>query len=252
MRGIITEKQYEIYYHDIDYNMKALITSLVNFFGDVAMYQSEELGIGIDYLRSNNVAWVLYKWDIYILEFPHYGDKIIVKTSAYSLKKFYAFREYEICNGEGKVICTAKSVWFLINTEKRRPIRVLNDLYKAYNIDEKCSEELSIDKIREIDRVDNEETFTIRYSDIDTNRHVNNTKYISWAIEAIPVEKTLKYTLKKVRVVYKKETRYGHSITSQVQIDDNGDTMNCIHKILNEEGKEVTLLETSWISNKEN
>lgn len=252
MRGIIAKKQYEIYYHDIDYNRNALITSLVNFFGDVATYQSEELGIGLDYLKSNNAAWVLYKWDIDILEFPMYGDKIIVKTSAYSLKKFYAFREHEICNGEGKVICTAKSVWFLIDIKKRKPIRILKNLYKAYNIDENCNEELSIDKVKDLTRVDNEETFTIRYSDIDTNRHVNNTKYISWAIEAVPLEKILKYTLKGVRVVYKKETRYGHSITSQVQIDDNGDTMDCIHKILNEEGKEVTLLETSWVSNKDN
>ncbi|MBU3207518.1 acyl-ACP thioesterase [Clostridium algidicarnis] len=252
MRGIITAKQYEIYYHDIDYNRNALITSLVNFFGDVATYQSEELGIGMDYLKSNNAAWVLYKWDIDIVRFPKYGEKVIVKTSAYSLKKFYAFREHEVCDENGNIIGTAKSVWFLIDIEKRKPIRILKSLYKAYNIDEKCNEELSIDKIKNLTKVDNEESFTIRYSDIDTNRHVNNAKYISWAIEAVPLEKVLKYTLKRIKVVYKKETTYGHSIISQVQIDDNGDTMDCIHKILDDEGKEVTLLETFWISNQEN
>ncbi|WP_343216357.1 acyl-[acyl-carrier-protein] thioesterase [Clostridium simiarum] len=246
MRGVITEKQYEIYYHDIDYNRKALITSLVNFLGDVATYQSEELGVGIDYLMKNEVAWVLYKWDIDIKEFPTYGDKITVKTSAFSLKKFYAFREHEICNDKGQVIGTAKSIWFLINFKKRRPVKILKRFYEVYEIDENCKEELHIDDINELSRVDHEQSFTIRYSDIDTNKHVNNAKYISWAIEAVPLDVILKYRLERVKVTYQKETTYGHSINSKVQVEDKDDSMYCIHRIFDEEGKELTLLETFW------
>ena len=46
--------------------IKGTITSLMNYLDDIAIGQSEQLGVGVDYLKQRNVAWVLYKWDIKI------------------------------------------------------------------------------------------------------------------------------------------------------------------------------------------
>ena len=38
---------------------------------------------------------------------------------------------------------------------------------------------------RPIESVDCEKTFHVRYDDLDINNHVNNTVYITWALEAL-------------------------------------------------------------------
>ena len=48
--------------------------------------------------------------------------------------------------------------------------------------------------------------FNVRYSDIDTNGHVNNSKYVSWIIETVPLEIVLNYTLKNLKMDYKRNS----------------------------------------------
>lgn len=246
MAGIETSKIYELYYHDVDYKKKALITTLINYFGDLATYQSEELGIGMDFLKAKNVAWVLYKWDIEIEDYPCYGERITVKTRPYSFKKFYAYRTFEILSEKGVVLGRAKSLWFLIDRDRRRPVRVNEEFYKAYKIDMDKSEELDIDPIDKIKEIHFYKDFDVRYSDIDTNRHVNNSKYVAWALETVPLEIVLNHSIRRIKVVYEKETTYGDIIKSCTEVVDNGDEKICLHKIANSEGKELTLLQTYW------
>lgn len=246
MGAIVTEREYNIHYYEVDYKKRVLITNIVNYFGDLATYQSEICGIGMDYMLEKRLAWVLYKWDINMKEYPSYGDKIIVKTYAYSFRKFYAYRKYEICNEKGELIGTADSLWFLINIDKRRPVRISEEFYEAYGLDKSKNDDIAMEDILKVEDVHKENNFTVRYSDIDTNKHVNNSKYISWAIEVVPLDIVKDYTLKRLKVVYEKETTYGHEVRSLVQIDKKENEILCRHKIIDEEGKELTLLETIW------
>lgn len=249
MPGFVYEKEYEIHYYEIDYNRRALITSLVDFFGDIATAQSEQLGVGIEYLKENNLAWVLYKWNIDVIKYPVYGEKIIVKTCPYSMKKFYAYRTFEVLNKEGETIAKAESIWFLINLERRRPGRISEDVYKFYGLDYNDQNTLEIEDIKKPDKIDSEKIFNVRYSDIDTNQHVNNVKYIAWAIETVPMEVVLNYTLKNLKVTYEKETTYGETIKVITEIINNDNIVTCLHKIVDKEEKELTLIETTWEKN---
>ncbi|MCM0649202.1 thioesterase [Clostridium swellfunianum] len=246
MPGFIYEKEYEIHYYEVDNRGRALITSIVDFLGDIATKQSEELGIGIDYLKENKLAWVLYKWNIDMYKYPVYGDIIKIKTCPYSMRKFYAYRAFEIFNSQGELLGKAESVWFLINLERRRPARIGQDIYKFYGLDVDDESILEIGDIEKLQNVNSEKMFNVRYSDIDTNQHVNNAKYIAWAIETVPMGIVINYTLKNIKVTYEKETTYGETITvfTETKVNDNQTT--CIHKIIDKEGKELTLLKTIW------
>lgn len=246
MPGFTYEKEYEIHYYEIDYKEKALITSIVDFLGDVATKQSEELGVGIEFLKEKNLAWVLYKWDIDMYKYPSYGEKIRVKTCAYSMRKFYAYRKFEILSLEGETLGKAESVWFLINVQKRRPVRVPEELYKFYGVDLNDDSMLEIEDIEKLQNISFEKTFNVRYSDIDTNRHVNNAKYIAWAIETVPLDIVLNYTLLNVKVTYEKETTYGEMIKVLTELIKEEEKVVCLHKIIDKEEKELTLLKTVW------
>jgi medium-chain acyl-[acyl-carrier-protein] hydrolase len=246
MDKLITTKDYEIHFYEIDYSRKALITSIVNFFGDIAMQQSDNLGIGLDWLMGNNLGWVIYKWDVTMIRYPKINEKVTVRTWPYSLRKFYACRQFDILDSEGNVICTADSIWFLIDTKKRRPTKISNEMYELYRVSKGCSDIIDFGKLSGPEVIDSEKEFYVRYSDIDTNRHVNNVKYIDWCIETVPLEVVLKYTLKNVKVIYEKETKYGDRIKCSTQIMKEDHEVTCLHKIDDEAGNRLTLIKTVW------
>lgn len=243
---VVTDRNYNVHYYEVDIHKRALITSIIDYLGDMAMYQSAILGVGVDYLKENKIAWVLYKWDITMESYPLLNETIKVQTFAHSFRKFYAYRKYEIIDAGGNKIGYASSVWILINTDRRRPIRITKDMYEAYGIEDNNNDVLSIQDIQEVNTVHEEKSFNVRYSDIDTNRHVNNVKYVAWALETIPVDIVLNYKLKNIRVTYIKETTYGETIKVSTEIIREESKTICRHKIINEEGTELTLLESTW------
>lgn len=249
MAGITYDKEYEIHYYEVDYRRKASITSIVDFLGDIATRQSEELGVGIDYLKEHGLGWVLYKWNIDIDKYPMYGEKIIIRTCPCSMKKFYAYRTFEIRSCQGELLGKAESIWFLINTERRRPIRVSEDMFKFYGLTIQDDQPIEIEDIQRPSNDGIMKEFTVRYSDIDTNRHVNNEKYIAWSIETVPMDLVLNYTMKNLKVTYEKETTYGETIMVITEVVDDGDNRITLHKIMDREDKELTLLKMFWEKN---
>lgn len=244
---LVTGRDYNIHYYEVDIHKRALMTSIINYLGDMAMYQSEILGVGIEHLKENNLAWVLYKWDITMDSYPLLNETIRVQTCPYSFRKFYAYRKHEIFDAEGNRIGHANSVWFLINTNRRRPMKIMESMYEAYGIDDGNNESIEIEDIPPINAVDSEKIFQVRYSDIDTNMHVNNVKYVSWALETVPKDIVLNYELKNIKVTYEKETTYGETIKVSTEVIREENKIICRHKIVNEEGTKLTLLESIWV-----
>lgn len=87
--------------------------------------------------------------------------------------------------------------------------------------------------------------FHVRRSDIDTNGHVNNARYVEWMIEGIPEDLTQDYQLSELEVIYKKETMYGTDILSACQ-NMNVEPPEYLHRILDEKEHELALGRTAW------
>ncbi|CAG7838923.1 acyl-ACP thioesterase [Clostridium novyi B str. ATCC 27606] len=245
MSGVITEKEYEIHYYETHTKHQATITNIIDFFTDVATFQSEKLGVGLDFMMENKMAWMLYKWDINVHRYPKYREKIIVVTEPYAIKKFYAYRKFYILDENRNVIATAKSVWLLIHIEKRKPLKISSEIIKAYNLTDKKSD-IKIEKLGKLPEEYTSLEFRVRYSDIDTNGHVNNEKYAAWMLESLPRNIISEYTLINIKITYKKETLYGENIRVLTGIKESEDKVVFIHNVIRENGELLTEGETVW------
>lgn len=243
---ICKEKEFEIHFYETDFRRRVLPSRLLNYCDDIAVTQTEDLGVGIDYLSENHIAWVLHQWDIKIADYPVFQDTIRVKTTPYASKKFYAYRLYEIFNTEGRKIFTAHSSWFLIDLDKKRPLKIPDHMRQAYGMADEPEGALELEKPSEINDYSDKKTFQVRYSDIDTNRHVNNVKYVEWAMEALPFEILEQCTLRELKIIYKKEAKYADQVESWVKTEGGQNRWRCYHKIAAADGSEFCTMESIW------
>lgn len=82
------EREYFIHYYDCDNNLHLNIVNVMRYFEDIALLNSEDAGIGLNYYQKNNVAWLLYKWDIIINQLPAYRDTIKIITEPLGYEGF--------------------------------------------------------------------------------------------------------------------------------------------------------------------
>lgn len=126
-------------------------------------------------------------------------------------------------------------------------MRIPKYIYELYDFDYNLKNNIKIDKVRVCDREENIKEYEIRYRDIDSNGHVNNVNYVEWAIESVPLEIVKNFSIKRVNVVFEKETKYGESINvSCSTLLNEGDKIVTTHLIKNNDGIEVCKLELEW------
>lgn len=82
----IFKKEYKINIFNVDSEHKCKFSSLVDFFWDVIISQSDYLGETKEGFVHNQYIWVLLKYDITIYEYPKFGDTITVDTKVLGSK----------------------------------------------------------------------------------------------------------------------------------------------------------------------
>lgn len=247
MAGKKIKKDYFIHSFDTDYRLKMRPSRILCFFQDIAMWQSEDLGVGLKYLEEKNFAWVIVRYNIKIHKYPRYMDTVRIETYPDHNRKLYYFRKFIMYSEEGECLIEADSSWMLID-KKNETLRLMTEeMQKVYGYKDEEYEKIEFAGISKIKESDNERTFQVRYSEIDSNLHVNNTVYLSWAIETMLKEVVVNYEINNIEVQFKKEAKYGDEITVKTLIQEKiEDAIIAIHNICNQEGHVICLIRTKW------
>ncbi len=170
-------------YSECNGKEQAGLTNILDYLQDVCTFQAEELHVGVKYMRQHHIAWVLNSWQVDILRYPLFGEKIRITTWPYDFYGFYGFRNFKIEDVAGDMIVRANSVWVFMDTQKGRPVKILPQVQAAYHKESRLDMEYLDRKIPDFDASPVEEKIQIPRGFIDTNEHVNNAKYIAIAQE---------------------------------------------------------------------
>ena len=108
---MVYEFDSRVRYSEVDSQGRLTWLALMDYFQDCSVFQSESLGIGVDYLAKNHQAWVLTSWQIVLNSMPKLAESVTTQTWAYDMKGFYGYRNFSMNNGQGyKYWKTGKSV----------------------------------------------------------------------------------------------------------------------------------------------
>lgn len=241
-------KTYDVLYYDSDVNENIKMVSLMKIFGDISSIHEEELAHeGIKYLKENKLSWIIYSYSIDIKKSIKYRSKIKVETYLEGIKKFYASRVYKIYDENNNFLAEGKIIFLLIDLEKRKAVRIPKEYCELINMSDCGEVELKSTKVEKLVREDLEALISVRRSDIDFNKHVNNTKYLEWTMEATPECILDDYSLISAKIKYEKEVRLGENVNIICQWDEIEEGYKCLYKIVNEaSGENSASIETIW------
>ncbi len=208
--GKIYSKEYEVSSMNINIGGRLGLYGLLSLMQDAAALHAEELGFGIRQMLEKNSFWVMAQQSLKVKRWPHWQDQIQIRTWPRKPEGFKTYRDFQIFMG-GDCIAECTTLFMALDGLTRKPAKsAFYDDLIALNIDEAL--ELETQKILPNKEAELVNTITVRNSDIDVNRHVNNTKYSQWTLDSIPLTTHSKYKIFEFDINFTAETFLGDEI----------------------------------------
>jgi len=223
---------------------------IFNYMQDLAAKSIEKYGFqyGCEGLAQKGLGWFIIRYRLEFEDYPVNIKELKLLTESRGVQKLTAYRDFEVYdNKTGNRLLRGASSWFIVNLKEKSVVNIKQEFPEFLNYD-KREDDLQLRKLHTLDRIDTEKVFHVRYDDIDINNHVNNTVYITWALEALSYAFRVLHRLKSMDIYFKHDIQYGDDILSQVKFDDENNSTE--HVIKNAKtGEELCLLKMEFIKN---
>lgn len=215
--------QTRVRFSEVDSNLQITLPAILTYFQDCSIFHSDSIGMGVADMMREGHAWILSSWQIIIDRYPGLGEDLAISTWAYGWKSFFGYRNFKMEDASGKMTAYANTNWIYTDIRTGRPVKIPKEVSDAYSIEPPLDMEISG---RKIPVPENgwipDSTFAVRKSDIDSNHHVNNERYVLIAQEFLPDD----FITRQMRAEYKSSAKYG-------------DTM---YPVVTDEGSKITVV----------
>lgn len=184
----ILKENFKVRYTEVDIHAKLSLQGILKYLQEVGCLHTDLAGIGLKDVQKTHIAWLAIQWKLEIYDYPIWNSKLTVETWPTHTDGIHCYRDYLIYNEKNEIIVKATSTWLVFDTEKNKLRRTPEDLNKILEPDSKRNFEEEPKKLKEPENYDTEIEYTVLRRDIDTNKHVNNINYVTFAYEALPLE----------------------------------------------------------------
>lgn len=206
-----------IRYSEIGRDGVLRIDGLINYFQDCSTFQSEDLGVGIEYLSAMDRCWIINSWQIKVHRYPKLGEEVKIFTWPNTLKGVFGTRNFKLTDRNGELLAVANSLWTFFDTQNLRPTKIPEKVLSRYEMEPAFEAEWEGRKIMLPQDMQGAEAFYVQPVHLDTNNHVNNGQYISMAMAYLPED----FKVTGVRAEYKKAALLGDRIFPYIYNEEN-------------------------------
>lgn len=196
--------------------------ALCDFMQVAAGNHAAQLGLSMESLLQDGRAWVLAFLRLEVDRYPAWHETLEIETWPSGLDRLYATREFVLSDKDGDC-ARATSAWLVIDTDRRRPLRPPAELNEIDPPDRSPAIEVERSKMEPptTGPVHSRE-FRVRYHDLDLNRHVNNVRYVEWALETLPAEWHDAHALDGLTLEFRAETTADDPVRSTIHHAETG------------------------------
>ena len=212
----------------------AALPALCVYLQEAAGHHAGALGVSMRQLRETNQAWVLSHLHLALDRPPGADEAVTIATWPSGLEGLRATREF-VLSVDGAEVGRATSRWFVIDTERRRPVRPPRSLYDLDTPDRPPPLPHDFDDLPGPARVDHETTWTARYHDLDLNRHVNSVRYLEWALGTLPDPLLDAHRCTGLALQFRAEATGGTPVRTTAHLDAGGAPKTARHALYHAE-----------------
>ncbi|MCL1863498.1 MAG: thioesterase [Defluviitaleaceae bacterium] len=202
--------KHRITYYDLDAAGRVKLSALLRMVHIAADINANELGIGFHALSQYSMSFVLQRFALSVMREPTYDEEVTIRTWPDSVARGTFLRKGDMHDGGGKKIMEWTSMWILLDLAERKILRPsalpveLPD-FENYGV-EIMPVKIALPNT-ELPKA-NQYVHTVRYADIDTNNHMNNSVYADLITNALGATGAWR----EVQINYLAETRLGEEI----------------------------------------
>ena len=235
---------YTVQYQDVDADRRLRLHTLENYLLNVAGRVADELGFGIPNLLPMGYTWIITRLNLEMRYLPRHGEVLTIETWIEQNVHMLSVRDYRLyvrqADGSEVLLGIAKSVWAVLDLEKREIVNVFDlpmfdgavDGEVLQIVKPVCLLPIQAEEARLLPGTLAADSIphTIQYSDVDYNRHCNSCRYLEWMLNACTwhhTDQPFRLDINYVKELHLGEQMHTHFVQTarsiQYQQTDNQD-----------------------------
>lgn len=237
---------YPVRSYDVDARGRLSVISICNFLQDAAGCHAHALGVSIDQLHPLHLTWVLVRMRIELFHPLAWRDRLQIRTWPSHQERLISQRDFLLSDGEGREVGRCVTSWVLMDLQRWRPQR-LKALPKPLPTPDRPRVLTTMPaKLDAPQTLAHAQTFRVGDRDLDRNGHVNNVRYVEWALETLPAHVLNTCGLDTLDINFTGEAFHGENILAGSQ--NTHDHPFTFHHVIRRQslGDDLAKAKTVW------
>ena len=194
---------------DVDMHRRLRTSELFKLLQEASIRHTEALGMGREKTLDKGILWVLLMQRAEVCRMPCYDEDVVLKSWPGDTMHLLFPRYYSMETAAGETLLKASAIWSLVDAETRKV--VFPERYGIEIPGVTTGDEVALPSGIRALPCDKERDFTVPYSFVDLNGHMNNTRYFDLAEDCVGAA-ARGLALREVRTEYQSEVRFGETV----------------------------------------
>jgi acyl-CoA thioesterase FadM len=199
---------------DVDARGRLTTTALGRWMQETAEVNAASLGAGFDDLRAAGQTWVLVGVLMRLARSPRWRERVELVTWPRTLERRRALRDFRLHAPDGEVLATATTAWYCLDLTTGRPVDPQRWRTGDWPAGERATERDPA-RLPGLDDAGDEVTeiaVPLRWSDLDLNGHLTNTRYHELLLESYPADWLAAHAIAELELNFMAEGRYPDTV----------------------------------------
>lgn len=199
-----------------DKNKRLRASAFMELAQEIAVQGAKPIGLSDKDLKPINAVWVLARMQVKVERTAIEDEAMCLQTWHKGMKGAQFIRDYQLVDGEGKIAVNSTSSWLIMDIKERRMLHGAA-LEGIVSTEPQCEGDAIASACPRITipssvTMNHVSDHKILYSDIDSNNHTNNTKYVLWSMDVLPYELVSESEIDEFFINFNRESHYGETV----------------------------------------
>ena len=191
---------------------------LLYYIQEVAGVHGSAMGASFEALAEKNLFWAIIRTRVQITRLPRNGETIRLETWPMPTTRVAYPRSVVAYDASGEEIFRGISLWVMMDRTTRSMVIPAQSGFVFSGMLQ--GNELAVPASLMPKTYENRCSRTVRFTDLDANGHMNNTRYFDWMFDVLPSAFHANHTMKELTICYLAEAREGQTLDMNWEISE--------------------------------